>query len=88
MLDAKFVSAVSDEKRQEQIYEAFLMDYLTFSEGSTENSSFIDRGTDFAERTAKFENKFLEALVEEGIAVDTKAAIELIENADSLNDPV
>ena len=63
------------------------MDYLTFSEGSTENSSFIDRGTDFAERTAKFENKFLEALVEEGIAVDTKAAIEIVENTDSLNDP-
>ena len=81
------VSAVSGELRQEQVYEAFLMDYLTFSEGSTENSSFLDKAGDFADKTMKYENKILKKLLDKGIAVDEKSLAELIEKSDSLNDP-
>lgn len=85
-LDGK-ASAVDSELRQEQVYEAFLMDYLTFSEGSTENSSFLDKAGDFADKTMKYENKIFKKLLDEGIADDEKSLIDLIEKSDSLNDP-
>lgn len=85
-LDGK-ASAVDSELRQEQVYEAFLMDYLTFSEGSTENSTLLDKAGDFADKTMKYENKIFKKLLDKGIADDEKSLIDLIEKSDSLNDP-
>ena len=85
-LSGKLVSAVDTEFRQEQIYEVFLMDYLTFSEGSTENSSFLDKSEDFADKTMKYESKVFKQLLNKGIAHDEKSLVELIESSDSLND--
>ena len=76
----------SGEVRQEQIYEAFLMDYLTFSEGSTENSTTLDKMGAFADKTMKYEDKILQQLLEKGIASDEKDLANLIEQSDSLND--
>ena len=86
VLSGKF-SSIDGEVRQEQIYEAFLMDYLTFSEGSTENSTTLDKMSDFADKTMKYENKIIKQLLEKGIASDEKELIQLIENSDSLNNP-
>lgn len=87
VISGKLPSAVDTDLREEQIYEIFLMDYLTFSEGSTENSNLLDRAGDFADKTMKYESKVLKQLLDKGIAADEKSLIDLIENSDSLNDP-
>lgn len=87
VISGKLPSAVDTDLREEQIYEIFLMDYLTFSEGSTEDSSLLDRAGDFADKTMKYEKKIFEKLLDKGIAADEKSLIALIEKSDSLSDP-
>lgn len=85
--DGKIISAIDGTFRQEQVCEVFLIDYLTFSKGSTENTTFLNKAGDFADKTLKYENKILQKLLEKGIANYEKELIHLIKNSDSLNDP-
>lgn len=86
LLDGKLLTAVSGELRQEQVYEIFLMDYLTFSTGSTEDSgSILNEAGNFADKTAKYETNIMKLLIEKGVADDEETLIDLIESSDSLN---
>lgn len=68
---------------QQQTYEIFLADYLTY-----DSSAASENGTNYEaliDKTVKYETKVLKELVKAGIASTEKDVIKLIESSDSLD---